>query len=86
MKSLTGYAIEATDGTLGTVTGFLVDDKSWVIDELVVETGHWYAGKEIPLAPENVDRISYEESKVFVTLSKADILKTAALKPSETAS
>ncbi len=80
MHAVTGYRVGAPDGPVGTVSGFLVDDKSWAISELVVETGHWYSGKEIPISSKRIQRISYEESKVFVTLSNMDIFKTAALK------
>ena len=72
-KAVTGYAIEATDGELGSVRGFMVDDQAWEIRQLVVETGHWYSGKEILIAPSKVERISYDESKVFVDLTKADL-------------
>ena len=75
--AVVGYDIQTTDGPIGSVSGFMVDDKSWAIRELVVETGHWYAGKEILIAPGKIDRISYEESKVFVNLTKADIERTA---------
>lgn len=74
--AVTGYHIQTVDGTIGHVSGLMVDDKSWAIRELVVESGHWYAGKEILISPDKVERISYEESKVFVSLSKADIQKT----------
>ncbi|HEX7500777.1 MAG TPA: PRC-barrel domain-containing protein [Polyangia bacterium] len=76
-REVTGYPIEATDGRIGHVTGFLVDDRSWAIRELVVEAGHWYSGKEIRIPSSQVERISYKEMKVFVNLSKADIDKTA---------
>lgn len=72
-----GYHIQTTDGTIGMVSGFLLDDKSWAISELVVEAGHWYSGKEILIATSSINRISYEESKVFVNLTKADIQRTA---------
>jgi len=74
--SINGYPIQTTDGPIGHVTGFMVDDKSWAIRELIVETGHWYAGKEILIAPAKVARISYEESQVHVNLTKADIERT----------
>jgi len=74
--AVTGYHIQASDGPIGHVTGFMVDDKSWAIRELVVESGHWYSGKEILISPSKIDRISYDESKVFVTVTKADIQHT----------
>jgi uncharacterized protein YrrD len=72
-----GYDIQATTGSIGSVTSFMVDDKSWAISKLVVETGHWYSGKEILISPSKIKRISYAEAKVFVKLSKADIPYTA---------
>lgn len=75
--AVNGYHIQTAEGTIGHVSGFLIDAKSWAIRLLVVETGHWYSGKEILIAPGKVERISYEESKVFVNLTKADIEATA---------
>jgi sporulation protein YlmC with PRC-barrel domain len=75
--AVTGYKIEAVDGTLGHITDFKVDDRSWAIPELVVEAGHWYSGKEVLISPWKVERISYAESKVFVSLTKEDIRKTS---------
>ena len=45
--------------------------------DLVVETGHWFAGKAILISTGRITRISYEESTVFVNLTKADIQRTA---------
>ena len=73
---VTGYDIQATDGELGTVSGFLVDAKKWLIRELKVETGHWYSGKEILITPSKIARISYEQSKVFVNLTKGNLERT----------
>jgi len=76
-QAVTGYQIQTVDGAIGHVSGLMVDDKSWAIRDLVVETGHWYSGKEILISPGKVNRISYEESTVFVNLTKADIQGTA---------
>jgi hypothetical protein len=76
-QAVTGYHIQAVDGAIGHVSGFLVDAKSWAIRKLAVETGHWYAGKEILISTDAIERISYEESKVFVSLSQADIRRAA---------
>ena len=75
-KAVKGYTIHATDGDLGQVKGFMVDDTTWAVSALAVEAGHWYAGKEILIPTAKVTRISYEDSEVFVNLSKADIERT----------
>ncbi|MEO5915464.1 MAG: PRC-barrel domain-containing protein [Luteolibacter sp.] len=75
-RAVAGYAIEASDGLLGHVTGFLVDHKSWAIADLIVETGHWYAGKQILISTASILNICYEDSKVSVKLTRADIQST----------
>jgi len=75
-KSVTDYKIQATDGAIGSVTSFMVDGRTWAIREIVMKTGHWYSGKETLLLPENIERISYEDSTVFVNLTKEDIEHT----------
>jgi sporulation protein YlmC with PRC-barrel domain len=73
-RSMNGYHIQTSDGSVGHISDFVMDDSSWTIRHLVVETGHWFAGKKIVLSPESIDRISYEESTVFVTKTKEAIL------------
>jgi hypothetical protein len=76
-KDVTGYSIEASDGMIGHVGGFIVDDRSWSVSDLLAETGHWFSGKEIMISPKMVERISPSESKVYVNLTKAEIQATA---------
>jgi hypothetical protein len=76
-QAITGYHIQTVDGAIGRVSGFLADDHSWAIRDLVVETGHWYKNKEILISPSKIGRISYEESKVLVSLTVTDIQRTA---------
>ena len=76
-KVVTGYEVQSTDGPIGRVIGLRVDDTTWEVHTLVVETGHWYSGKEILIATGKVKRISYEDSKVFMSLTKEDIQRAA---------
>lgn len=73
MQAVTGYHIQTGEGTIGHVTDFMMDDQSWAIRQLIVETGHWFSGKEIVISPNHVTRISYEDSKVFVDVTKESI-------------
>jgi uncharacterized protein YrrD len=75
-KAVTGYKIQATDGEIGCVNSFMVDDK-WSIQELLVETGHWYAGKTIIIRRENISRISHDDAAVLVNLTMDAIKRTA---------
>ena len=75
-QAVTGYDIEAADGSLGAVAGFLVDHKSWAILNLIVETGPWYACKRILISTSAVQNISYPDAKVMVKLTRADIQRT----------
>ena len=74
-KALDGYHIQTNDGAIGHVTDFMIDDKSWAIGCLVVEAGHWFAGKEIAISPKHVDAISHAQSKVFVKGTKEALLE-----------
>ncbi len=76
-QAITGYEIQATDGGLGAVASFGVNRTSWLMTELVIETGRWLAGRHVLIRPDHLRTISYEESKVYVELSKAGILQAA---------
>jgi len=52
-SGINGYAIEASDGRLGTISDFLFDDSSWVVRWLVVDTGKWLSGRKV-LLPSSV--------------------------------
>jgi len=58
------------------VRDFIVDEKSWSVSHLVVETGNWLLGKEIIIPMKKIDRISYDESLVFVSVTKDNILES----------
>lgn len=72
-QEVTGYTIQAVDGEIGHVEDFLVDDSSWAISFLVVTTGHWWSGRDVTIPPESILRISREETKVFVNLTRDNV-------------
>jgi uncharacterized protein YrrD len=75
-EAVTGYAIEAIDGTIGHVSGFLLDERDWQMQDIVAETGPWYSHKSVLIPAGEIKRISYEDSKVFVTMSREQIKHT----------
>ena len=71
--AVTGYHIEAVDGEIGHVDGFLIDDEAWAIRYIEVATRNWWPGKRVLISPEWIERVSWADSKVRVGLSRAAI-------------
>src|SRR5664280_2034718 len=68
-----GYDIEAADGEIGHVNGFVVDDEAWAIRYIEVATRNWWPGKKVLVSPAWIERVSWTESKVCVGLSREAI-------------
>ncbi len=75
-RKIVGYYIEAGDGEIGKVEDFILDDESWIIDFIVVDTGNWIAGKKVLIAPELIKEISWSKSVVEVKAS-VEIIKNS---------
>lgn len=75
-QAVTGYHLQATDGIIGHVCDFMLDDKSWAIIQVVVKTGHRFSGKEVEIPMSQVERISYQESTVYVKLTHDAVEKS----------
>ena len=69
-QTVTDYYIEAEDGAIGHVEDFIIDDETWAIRYLVVDTKNWWPGKRVLISPRWIERVSWNESKVFVRLSR----------------
>lgn len=70
---VTGHHIQATDGQIGHVQDFIIDDESWAIRYLIIDTQNWLPGKKILLSPKWIESISWDESKVFVNISRETV-------------
>ena len=68
-KSVEGYTIRALDDTIGDVEDFLVDDTSWTILYMIVDTGNWFPGKKVTISPDLIKEINWETSEVIINVS-----------------
>jgi hypothetical protein len=73
VKEVAGYQIQAEDEEIGHAEDFLVDDDSWEIRYLVVDTRRWLPGKDVLIAREWMDHVSYPDSRVHVDLTREQI-------------
>jgi hypothetical protein len=80
-QALIGYGIQTRNEAVGHVSDFLIDDKSWAIQHLVIDIGHWFSSKSVLIAPSQIDRISSDESKLLVNVTKEAVLHAPAYDP-----
>lgn len=82
-REIEGYHIHAPDGDIGHVADFLVDDQEWILRDLVVTTRNWLPGKKVLISPEMIEKVSWEESKVQVNVSREVIRQSPRYYDSE---
>jgi len=76
LKDLEGYAIEATDGTIGHVSDFYFDDEAWVVRFLVVETGTWLLSRRVLIAPEAIGVPDWDGRVLPVAITKEQVRRS----------
>lgn len=72
-RDVSGHYIQATDGEIGHVEDFIIDDETWAIRYLIIDTENWWPGKKVLVSPQWIERVSWDELKVFISLSREAI-------------
>ncbi len=81
-RQVTGYHIHATDGEIGHVEDFIVDDESWMIRFLVVDTRNWLPGKKVLLSPQWIKSVQWADSSVHFDLPRNSVENSPEFDPS----
>lgn len=77
-----GYHIEATDGSIGHVEDLMIDDATWAILYILVDTRNWWPGKKVVVSPAEVRAIHWANSTMAVDLSREAIKSSPEFDPS----
>ncbi len=72
-RDVSSYHIESEDGDIGHVQDFIIDDETWAIRYLIIDTRNWWPGKKVLISPQWIERVSWGELKVFVNLPRETI-------------
>jgi hypothetical protein len=75
-REIMGYAIAATDGHIGHVEDFIVDDGSWRVKYMVIDTKNWLPGRKVLVAPLWTRQFDWAGAQVVVDLNKDDIQRS----------
>ncbi len=65
-NAVRGYHIHASDGLVGHVDDFIIDDEAWAIRYLIVDTKDWLPGKRVLVSPRWIEHISWRKKQVFI--------------------
>ncbi|MGK2863188.1 MAG: PRC-barrel domain-containing protein, partial [Chitinophagaceae bacterium] len=80
---VTGYDIKATDGEIGEMEDFIINDNTWAIDFMEVDTGTWFPGKKVLISPKWIKEINWENSSVVVNASEEQVKNSPEYVPSQ---
>ena len=69
VNAVSKYGVQASDGDVGRLRGLLVDEQSWAIRFMVVQTGTWWLGHQVLIAPEWIDEARWAESTIWVDMT-----------------
>jgi hypothetical protein len=72
-RDVAGYYVQAADDDVGHVEDFLVDDTSWAIRYIVVDTRNWLPGRRVVISPRWIKTVSWDESRVMVDLLRSQV-------------
>ena len=79
ISPLKGFAIEASDGRIGSVVDYLFDDASWKVRWLVIDCGTWLRGRKVLIHPSAISRENLERRQFAVALTKAQVEESPEL-------
>ncbi len=80
-NAVNGYHIAATDGEIGHVAGFLIDDETWAVRYLIVDTSNWWVGNKMLIAPQWITGVHWSDETVSVGLTRTALKEAPPYDP-----
>jgi hypothetical protein len=88
-EKVTGYHVHAKDGDIGHIYDFVVDDHTWQLLYLVIDTHNWLGGKKVIIPIAHILNVEWDNSKIYLDLTisaveKSKLFEETIFNPSET--
>lgn len=80
-REVVGYHVHASDGDLGHVDGLIVDDETWAIRYLIVDTSNWWLGHRVLIAPRWTQEVRWSDSKVVLSMTRQAVREAPPYDP-----
>jgi hypothetical protein len=75
--------VHATDGAIGHVDDFLVDERLTTVSFLMVDTSNWLGGKWVAVTPASIARIDWGENVVHVSMTREQIRHSPSMEEAQ---
>lgn len=83
-NEVTGYNVEATDGSIGHIEDVMVDETDWAIRYLMVDTKNWWPGMKVLISPNWRREIVWSEQKIYVDVTRDKVKSAPEFDPTMT--
>ena len=83
-RRLLRLIVETAASVLDAETGslFLVDEETWAIRYLVVDTSNWWFGHKVLISPQWISGVHWSDQTVSVDLNRAEVKDSPPYDPS----
>ncbi len=84
MAAVIGYHIAATDGEIGHVEDFLIDDETWQLLYLTVDTRNWLPGERVLLPVRTISEIDWVTKILKLGIGREKVISSPPYDPQMT--
>ena len=84
-SKIRGFHIHALDGEIGHVDDFLLDESTWTLRYLVVDTTNWVGGKRVLVSPQVVSAVDHELERIDVSLTRDQVKHSKSIESADVA-
>lgn len=76
------YAIDNGSEKLGHVQDFIIEEGTWAIRYMVVDTGNWLPGRKVLVSPAWIEDVSWKKQNVSLWLTREEVKASPPYDPS----
>ena len=83
LSRIRGFHVGATDGPMGHIDDFIVDETTWQIRYVVIDTSNWMGGKWVAVSPASVTGVDWAGQSVTIGLTRDEIKNSPGLEEAD---
>ena len=72
-REVIGYYVAATDGDIGHVEDLVIDDATWMLPQLVIDTRNWLPGRKVVIDTSRLRSVDWANRHIVVDMSRRDV-------------